>query len=145
METWLGFVIGVIVILAVGLFSARRALRPGVDATQLTFDAGVMEEVRALTVSGQKIQAIKLLREQSPGLSLVTAKAMVDRIEAAANRPRAKGVPGDNVPSASPKPLDVELEVRGLKAQGEQIAAIKLIREHTGLGLQDAKDYVDSL
>jgi ribosomal protein L7/L12 len=75
----------------------------------------------------------------------MTAKTMVDRIEAAANRPRATGVPGDNVPSASPIPLDVELEVRGLKAQGDQIAAIKLIREHTGLGLQDAKDYVDSL
>jgi large subunit ribosomal protein L7/L12 len=36
-------------------------------------------------------------------------------------------------------------EVRALKASGKEINAIKLYREHTGLGLKEAKDAVEGL
>ena len=36
-------------------------------------------------------------------------------------------------------------EVRKLMAAGEKIEAIKLVRQRTGLGLKEAKDYVERL
>lgn len=41
------------------------------------------------------------------------------------------------------EPLDDEL--KSLKEKGEKIKAIKKLREATGLGLKEAKDYVDNL
>lgn len=38
-----------------------------------------------------------------------------------------------------------EEEVRALVRQGRKIDAIKLYREHTGLGLREAKDAVEAL
>lgn len=38
-----------------------------------------------------------------------------------------------------------DAEARALKAQGNAIAAIKLVREATHWGLKEAKDYVDRL
>jgi ribosomal protein L7/L12 len=40
---------------------------------------------------------------------------------------------------------EIDETVRALVADGRQIEAIKLVREHTGLGLKEAKDYVDAL
>jgi hypothetical protein len=37
------------------------------------------------------------------------------------------------------------LEVRGLLAQSRKIDAIKLVREQTGAGLKDAKDFVEAI
>jgi hypothetical protein len=39
----------------------------------------------------------------------------------------------------------LELEIRPLIASGEKIEAIKRVRERTGMGLKEAKDYVESL
>jgi hypothetical protein len=36
-------------------------------------------------------------------------------------------------------------EVRGLLAQGQKISAIKLVRQQTGCGLKDAKDFVEAI
>jgi len=36
-------------------------------------------------------------------------------------------------------------EVRGLLAQGQKIDAIKLVRQQTGSGLKDAKDFVEAI
>ncbi len=38
-----------------------------------------------------------------------------------------------------------EAEVRALLAGGNKIAAIKRVRELTGMGLKEAKDYVEAL
>jgi ribosomal protein L7/L12 len=40
---------------------------------------------------------------------------------------------------------DIDAEIQGLVAQGKKIHAIKLVRELTGLGLKESKDYVDRL
>ncbi len=36
-------------------------------------------------------------------------------------------------------------EVRGLLAQGQKLQAIKLVRQQTGSGLKDAKDFVEAM
>jgi hypothetical protein len=41
-------------------------------------------------------------------------------------------------------PPDVEPEIRALLDQRRKIDAIKLMRQHTGLGLKEAKDRIDA-
>ena len=51
-------------------------------------------------------------------------------------------------PRSAPKtvpPQEIEAQVRMMLARGETIDAIKLVRDATGMGLKDAKDYVDGL
>ncbi|MBO9575853.1 MAG: ribosomal protein L7/L12 [Sphingobium sp.] len=40
---------------------------------------------------------------------------------------------------------ELEAQVRALLADGNKIDAIKLVRETTGLGLKEAKDFVEAL
>jgi hypothetical protein len=44
-----------------------------------------------------------------------------------------------------PLPPSAETEIRALLQQRRKIHAIKLLREHTGLGLKEAKDRIDAL
>lgn len=46
-------------------------------------------------------------------------------------------------PAAAPAGLDDD--VRGYLAQGNKIMAIKHVREATGLGLKEAKDFVEEI
>lgn len=99
------------------------------------------DEIAALVRQGNKIEAIKLLREAS-GLGLKEAKDFLDRNPTAQElglvvRMAAK-------PSASGAGIG-SAEVRQLAAEGKMIEAIKLLREQTGLGLKDAKDVVERM
>jgi ribosomal protein L7/L12 len=51
------------------------------------------------------------------------------------------------MPAAPPRPPDAELDkaLQPLLFQDNLIAAIKLCREKTGMGLKDSKDYVEDL
>jgi len=53
--------------------------------------------------------------------------------------------PGAGSPGAPPPEADWLAEVRALKASGNTITAIKLYREHTGLGLKEARDAVEGI
>jgi ribosomal L7/L12-like protein/putative oligomerization/nucleic acid binding protein len=44
-----------------------------------------------------------------------------------------------------PVPADLEAKVRELVARGQKITAIKVVRMATGMGLKEAKDWVDAL
>lgn len=68
---------------------------------------------------------------------------------------RAEVVGGDQKPVA-PRPAPaaravgatlspLDHHVRKLAADGDKIEAIKAVREHTGLGLKEAKDYVEAI
>ena len=57
---------------------------------------------------------------------------------------RSRRDPVDRVAIASLSPQD-ETRIRALVAASRKIEAIKLTREVTGLGLKDAKDFVDAL
>ena len=121
----------------------------------------VVAEIDALVAAEQKITAIKVLREHS-GLSLRAAKDQID-----AWVPSARGAMtsapvsltrSDSRPAGAPSyagalsaadaiaHLDpnVRAEIGRLIAAEQKIAAIKLLRENTGLGLKDSKNAVES-
>lgn len=105
--------------------------------------AGVdVERVRLLVQAGKKIEAIKLVREETD-LGLKEAKDIVEAIERgetptlpprAAPRAATHGISGVDVAA-----------ITALLAQNKKIEAIKLYREQTGLGLKEAKDAVEAL
>ncbi len=145
-EIWVSAAVAIAAVVIAVLFLVGRRLRVvGVDPTQLTLDPLVMQEVRALIISGDKGRAVSLLREHAPGLAPVTAAAIVDRMALAATRQKTAGPPGDTAPSAALVPLEIELEARNLKSQGQLVPAITLIREQIGFDLKDAQDYVNGL
>lgn len=57
-------------------------------------------------------------------------------------RPVTKPVVTLPDPNEGMSPMDIE--ARDLVRQGKKIHAIKLVRERTGMGLKEAKDYVES-
>ena len=98
-----------------------------------------MAEVAALLARGNKIEAIKRVRALT-GLGLKEAKDYVESIPA--------GPPLPPLPSAEltqPAASDTLAEVQSLAARGQKLEAIKRYRELTGVGLKEAKDYVDRL
>jgi hypothetical protein len=90
-------------------------------------------EVRAAIDAGQKIDAIRLLRERT-GLGLAEAKAAV---EAGSLPDPAPGpvLPGDGLPP----------EAMSALAAGNTIEAIRIVRQARGIGLQEAKAVVDAV
>ena len=95
------------------------------------------DEIARLVAEGEKIEAIKLYREQH-GASLQDAKEAIDAI--------ARG----DVPPHQPAPLATasgsnDAAVSALVARGDLIDAIKLYREIHDVGLKEAKDAVDVL
>ena len=118
------------------------------NAPSLAADAKpLMERAAALVQSGQKIMAVKLVREER-GLGLAEAKEIVDRLETAL-QPASAAVPVEcsvrEAPNAVEPPADLHRQVAAvLKSQGK-IQAIKVYRELTGLGLKESKDAVEAL
>jgi ribosomal protein L7/L12 len=93
-------------------------------------DAG--QQLAELIRQGRKIEAIKLVREQT-GCGLAEAKAAVEKLER--GEPLAPAAPAG----------DLTEEIRALVRAGRMIEAIKLYRERTGTGLKEAKDAVDKI
>lgn len=91
-------------------------------------------EVVAAIESGRAIEAIKLLR-QSTGLGLAEAKSVVDHYVRSRNMPEAPSAP------EAPLPPDVMQALRN----GNKIEAVRLVRQHRGLGLREAHLLVESL
>ncbi len=100
-----------------------------------------LREIAALTSAGQKIEAIKRVRERY-GVGLKEAKDLVDGLEA--GRQAEIELALSIFPPPSPPATDIVGEVRRLLAENKKIEAIKRVREHTGLGLKEAKDLVEA-
>lgn len=96
------------------------------------------EAVRALLDSGNKIEAIKRVRDQT-GLGLKEAKDLVEAMERGASVSLHANI------STPVFHGDLDSEARRLASAGKVIDAIKLVREHKNLGLKEAKDYVENL
>ena len=99
-----------------------------------------IDRIRQLVQDGKKIEAIKLVREQT-GLGLKEAKDAVDAIErgeTADLRPR------DTVTSHGVSGVDLNA-INELLLQNKKIDAIKLYREQTGAGLKEAKDAIEAI
>ena len=153
-ETWWILLIAAVIALVIVLAWSARKRRSYVDPTQVTIDASLAGKVTGLYQQGKKVEAVKLLREQT-GLSLADAVTIVEKIasrsksgsnsgsKSAVKRERPPRT--DTAPSTAPVDLDTELEVRSLVADGDKITAITLVRARTGWDLSAAKDYVESL
>jgi ribosomal protein L7/L12 len=92
-------------------------------------------EAKAALAAGNKIEAIKSLREAT-GLGLAEAKEVVDRAERGAD-PRAKvvGLRDGKLP----------LEATVALQNGDRIGAIQIVHRQANLQLKDSKEAVDAV
>ncbi|PRB04251.1 ribosomal protein L7/L12 [Microbacterium sp. MYb64] len=141
--------------------AAASTRRESPSATPGPLAPSVVAEIDALVAADQKISAIKVLREHS-GLSLRAAKDQIDAwipstpgtmnsapVSLTRSDSRPAGAPsyvGEMSASEAVAHLDpnVHAEIGRLIAAEQKIAAIKLLREATGLGLKDSKNAVES-
>jgi ribosomal protein L7/L12 len=143
-------VVGGLLVLLLGWLLLRRrggerdllAPPPGLRPSQTPRPAaapvgGVQGEVQALLAGGNKIAAVKLVREAYQ-LGLGEAKTLVEAFE--------RGEPAALPDAAVPTPIvDLDAEIRGLLAANRKIEAIKRAREVLGLGLAEAKHHVEAI
>ena len=96
-------------------------------------NAPLPSDVLDLIAKGNKIEAIKMLRELT-GMSLLDAKMAVDSVTEE-NR---------TMPfHAVPRHVELSSAVLHQLTNGKKIDAIRVLREETGMGLKDAKDAVE--
>jgi ribosomal protein L7/L12 len=93
---------------------------------------GLPPEVIDAIRRGNPIEAIKLLRAR--GLGLAEAKAYIDAHVRGFATPTAAERATRALPPDAARAL----------ARGDKIEAIKLVRAETGLGLKEAKEWVDA-
>lgn len=98
-------------------------------------------EVRVMLAAGNKIEAVRLVRERT-SMGLKEAKDLVDAIEGGIPSSIASLAFGSSQSGAN---TDIDSEARRLVAERKKIEAVKLVRERMGLGLKEAKDYVERL
>ena len=139
MWPWIGIGIVVLVVALVVIWTLRRSAEqslPTAGTAPRGPDPELDAAVAQLLAEGRKLEAIRRVRVAT-GMGLAEAKAYVER-------PRAgHATPEHRVTASAPGDLDAELRV--LVARGRTIEAIKRVREATGVGLKEAKDYVDQL
>ena len=160
-------VLGVVIVIVVAILLVRRALRsmrPEVPSIQpagqgpLPFatpptvvTAEAARDIEQLLSQGQKITAIKLMREQT-GLGLAQAKDLIDSWPSGvsvAQRGFAPYVAASTAAVPPPVgrgvlPPDVIAQIDRLVAADQRIQAIKVFRAATGVGLKEAKDRIDA-
>lgn len=95
--------------------------------------AEIEQTVRELMIQGKKIAAIKYIRSQK-GLGLRDAKNYVESLDDQLHQ---------SVRQA--EPVELRNVVKELLRQNKSILAIKHVRLKTGLGLKEAKEYVDKI
>src|SRR5664279_2844475 len=153
-ETWWILLIAAVIALVIVLAWSARKRRSYIDPTQVTIDAALAGKVTGLYQQGKKVQAVKLLREQT-GLSLADAVTIVEKIasrsKSGSNSSSKTAVRkehasrSDTAPSAAPVDLDTELDARSLVADGDKASAISLVQARTGWNLSAATEYIASL
>src|SRR6185295_4582144 len=116
------------------------------SSSLVRLDPSAERELRELVAGDKKIEAIKRVRELT-GLGLKEAKDYVEALppvplESTSTSAATGAV---RVATTSVVAADVEHEARAILARGNKIEAIKRVRELTGLGLKEAKDYVEAL
>ncbi|MFN2109167.1 MAG: hypothetical protein ACK2UI_05855 [Anaerolineae bacterium] len=95
-----------------------------------------MDEVMRLLRVGQKFEAIRVYREMT-GVGLREAKEAIDALERGEQ-------PSTSARAAGQSPADIVAQIEALIPR-QKIMAIKLYREHTGVGLKVAKDTVEAI
>lgn len=110
------------------------------DTTRLT----------GLIFAGQKIEAIKVYKEIT-GMGLRESKEFIDNLEAQLREENPE-FPRNFFSAAKPQrpsmgnmPEDDAKKMTDFIFAGQKIAAIKMYKEASGLGLKESKDIIDAL
>lgn len=116
----------------------------------------VIAEIDRLVAAGQKIHAIKLFRDAT-GVGLKEAKDRVEHWSISTTAPHAAAVsnataayssitPTSHTPASvrASLPASAASEIDTLVAGDQRIVAIKVLRDHTGLGLRESKNIIDA-
>lgn len=144
---WIALLIVLVLILIalvlVGMRGESRSLvdSSGVPGTGVPSDERAIELARA----GRKIDAIKMVRELH-GIGLREAKDWVESLDGRGPRPLPLSVPqqADDGPVVDPA-ADAEVSrAIEMAVGGKKVQAIKLVRQARGLGLQEAKEFVEA-
>ncbi|MBO0981556.1 ribosomal protein L7/L12 [Microbacterium sp. SD291] len=134
-------------------------MRSAPGSTTNTTPAGLtplaIAEIDRLVAAGHRIQAIKVLREHAK-IGLKEAKDRIDHWSISTTAPHTAAA-SHSAPahsstppahsSGSPRsqvPPSVAADIDRLLAGNQKLAAIKLLREHTGLGLKETKDQIEA-
>ncbi|MFC4602782.1 hypothetical protein [Rhodococcus kronopolitis] len=150
MPNW-GWLIAALILIDLAVlttwFIARR--RPRSARTPTTWVAGLDYETRdrieRLVADHQRMHAIRVLQERS-GLGLSDAKAAIDAVVRGEWKPTAGPDAGPPTPGArTGKWSDLEPTLRTLKNEGKAAKAIAILRDSTGMGLQEATQAVERL
>jgi ribosomal protein L7/L12 len=96
-------------------------------------------QIKELLRKRNKIEAVKVYREAT-GLGLKESKDFVDAVERG-ELPTPHAAPTPSSPGSDA----LVSQLHELLRRGSKIEAVKIYRETTGLGLKEAKDFVDSL
>ncbi|WP_141215161.1 hypothetical protein [Rhodococcus sp. 06-1460-1B] len=150
MPTWGWFIVALVLVdtavLAAWFLARRKPDRSRATSQSLKL-VGLDDEARAeihrLLAADKKIQAIKVFRDRT-GAGLLDAKNAIETMQRGAPFPP----PSTILDAASSGPVrwdDLLPRLTALKSEGKAIAAIKLLRDRTGLSLRDAKNAVDQL
>ncbi|MFW9817859.1 MAG: ribosomal protein L7/L12 [Candidatus Thorarchaeota archaeon] len=103
----------------------------------------INNQIKNLLVKKRKIEAVKLAREHMHW-GLKEAKEYVDALAASLN---TSGEIYAQVPhkGSNRNLLLIEGKLQALLRENRKIEAVRLVREYTGWGLKESKDYVDQL
>ena len=98
----------------------------------------IKPEIEAAWRRGHKVEAIKLLRDAT-GWGLAEAKhALEAALDGAGTGIGARAAPYPATPAHLPAAINAAL------ANGDKLAAVKLLKDATGIGLKEAKDRIES-
>jgi di/tricarboxylate transporter len=144
-----GEIVVLVLVVLVLLVVVRVARRPGRDGpprpVTTPVSAQLQARVRELTGAGQRIQAVKELREAT-GLSLLDAKNAVDAIAAGTSLPVAPPARSASAGSASGDPRgDLAYRARSLAGAGREADAVRLVADETGMSAPEAEAFVRAL
>lgn len=101
-----------------------------------------LAEIQHDLASNSVIVAIKKVRDWT-GLGLAEAKEVVDFLSQGGHLPSQEHIDAANRSQVGDDQLMMKL--KRLVQSGEKIQAIKVYRDATGVGLKEAKDFVDQL
>lgn len=150
MPTWGWFIVALVLIdaavLAVWLLARKGPAKNAAATTQLMLaglDHSAREDIYRLVAEKKKIHAIKLFRERT-GAGLQEAKDVVESVGRGNPIPTLGATTGASGMDSSAW-ADIIPRLRTLKAEGNTISAIKLLRARSELSLREAKAAVDRL
>lgn len=129
-------------IIARRLWGVPESQDPQSSTNWASLNPEQLAEIQHDLATNSTIVAIKKVRDWT-GLGLAEAKALVDFLSQGGHLATQESKPATLSTGLSDDQLLTKL--KSLVQAGQKIQAIKIYREATGVGLKEAKDFVDQL